>query len=127
MAMAQHKNLSNAPRTPGAFAAHFRFDRVLAPDNGHFAKTLNLRSRKFEAYQLAARRLKLGCGLKNLCLILPLRFSRANHKGVRRDQLVQHLRIVCKPSAPYGLAHLEQVVLTIGSRRVARRDQPLVR
>jgi hypothetical protein len=85
MAMAPHKNLSNAPRSQEAFAPHFRFELVLAPDNGYFAKTLNLRSRKFEAYQLAARRLKLGCGSKNLFLILPLLFSRANHNRVRRD------------------------------------------
>jgi hypothetical protein len=107
-AIAAHKNFGDAAGAQILFAARFRFDQILTPDNGHVAKTLHFGARKFESHQLSAGGAKFRGGAKDISLMLPLLFPGANHDGIGRHQAVKSVRIVGKPCVPNRLAQSKQ-------------------
>jgi hypothetical protein len=69
LAFAFHENFSDASRCLFPFTDHFHLQNVLAPDNCHIAKMLDLGAWKLEANQFSACRVEVRSRLQHFRLV----------------------------------------------------------
>ena len=110
LAVAADEDFAGATGGDGALAVGFRFNQIVAPDNGHIAKELNLGARELDANEFSSAGLKVGGGLKDLGLVLPPGLATAHDNSVRRDQGLKSSGVVGEPGPPDALAHFKDFV-----------------
>lgn len=122
-----YEDLARVAGRDRAFAVCFCFHQVVAPDDGHVAKVLDLSVREFEADEFASCRLKVGSGLKNLGLVLPLLLATTDDDRLCRHQCLKGLGVVRNrrggPVTVNGISTILNNPFYIGVMRIKKSGQ----
>src|SRR5713101_6228670 len=121
--VAQHKDLGNASGGQRSLAAYLGFIQIPAVGNRNVAKTLNFGAWELEPNEFSTRCVKFSGGLKHLGLVVPILLTGADDQGVPGHQLFESFGVICKPGAPHGFAHLEELPALVGARCPTECDE----